>query len=184
MKSKPFKQLLITTIYLSPSLALAAFCPTNFQQIQLGFTENQVIAACGEPSKKETKEQEIPSPQEWNYFLKQNAPIGGAIPKSNDGPALLKTSIFFDKEGHAISINVNGVGVGGTTICGSNIQLGSTRDEVKAACGKPEFVNKQQGFDEQNKEGAQMRKITKFIYDSTPPQTLVFEDDHLVRIER
>lgn len=43
---------------LSPSISLAFFCPTNFNQIDIGYTTDQVIQLCGKPDKQETKEGE------------------------------------------------------------------------------------------------------------------------------
>jgi len=86
----------------------------------------------------------------------------------------LKTSVSFDDKGKAINISVNGIGVGATTICGSNVQLGDSHDAIKTACGKPSFINKQsENVSEQPKEV----KVTEFNY-SQPihPSFLIFED--------
>ena len=70
-------------------------------------------------------------------------------------------------------MTVNGIGVGASTVCGNTtLQLGATRDEVKAACGQPAFINKQQVDPTANPP----TKIIEFMYNSNPPQTLVFEN--------
>ena len=86
----------------------------------------------------------------------------------------LKTSFTFDANGKAVNISVNGIGVGATTICGNNLQLGDTRDTVKAACGTPTLINKQTASPEKPSI-----KVVEFTYKSTPPVTLIFENGKL-----
>jgi hypothetical protein len=155
---------------LTPTLSYAFFCPTNFNQIDFGNTMDQVQQQCGKPDLQETKEVGPPGPQEWTYFINQTQLLG--TPQQSQGT--LKTTIDFDKDGKAINITANGIGVGATTICGQNIQLGSTRDAVKAACGEPGFINKQTPAD--NATPPPKKKVTTFTYNSTPPQKLIFED--------
>lgn len=161
---------LIALLSLLPSLTYAFFCPNNFNQINFGFTTDQVIAQCGKPDKEETREVTPEGPQEWNYYLQQTVATMG-INQQKQGT--LKTTITFDNEGRAINISVNGIGVGATAICGgTNLQLGATRDEVKRACGEPTLVNKQ--FTSAN--APESKKITIFTYNSTPPGVLTFEN--------
>lgn len=165
---------------LSPALCHAFFCPSNFNQIDFGDSTDHVKTQCGKPDKEEEKEVEAQGPQEWSYFIPQTV----ALSANQLGQGTLKTTITFDKNGKAINISVNGIGVGGTQICGNttNIKLGDTRDAVKAACGEPAFVNKEANANalpttEQNK------KIIIYIYNSTPPQRLTFEDGLLTKKE-
>lgn len=153
--------------------SFAFFCPTNFNQINIGDTLEEVIKQCGKPN----KQKEVTTPnenvvQEWGYY--NNAPVS---PEPTNPPvATLKTNITFDKDGKAISISVNGIGVGATSICGPLIQIGNTRDQVEAACGKPVFLNKQNTPGDTTPKEI---KTTQVLYETDPPLTLIFEDGKL-----
>jgi hypothetical protein len=154
-----------------PAISFAFFCPSNFNQIDFGMTMDQVTEACGKPDKQtETKKENDNVPQEWNYYLKQAVSTGN---RSQTMEGTLKTSFAFDENGKLMNMSVNGIGVGATDICGKSLQLGATRDEVKAACGEAAFVNKQPP---PAGSGQQDTKIVEFLYSSAnPPVTLVFE---------
>ncbi|VVC76164.1 hypothetical protein AQUSIP_14690 [Aquicella siphonis] len=158
-----------------PAMSFAFFCPTNFSQIDFGMTTDQVTQACGKPdSQKESTKTNDNIPQEWSYYIPQTVSMGGSTPNQQ---GTLKTSVTFDDKGKAINISVNGIGVGATTICGSNIQLGDSRDAVKSACGDPSFVNKQSSGASANQQAT---KVVEYIYSSAnPPTTLIFEDGKL-----
>jgi hypothetical protein len=161
----------LVPFFILPNLSFAFMCPTNFNQINFGMTPDQVIQICGKPDdQKESVKQSDNIPQEWIYFIPQTVSMGG-----NTGTAqgTLRTSISFDEKGNAINISVNGIGVGASTICGnSNIQLGASKDQIKSACGKPSFINKQSGGDVPPPS-----KILELTYSSASPKvTLVFEN--------
>lgn len=165
----------IITLLAYHTSALAFFCPTNFAQIDFGMSTDDVTQACGKPdSQKESTKENENVPQEWTYFIPQSVSTGG----SQNMQGTLKSSVSFDDQGKAINISVNGIGVGATSICSGPIQLGATRDQVKAACGAPANISKQNGD-----TGGQQQaptKIVEFIYSSAnPPTTLVFENGQL-----
>jgi hypothetical protein len=169
-------KLLFATLTI-PSLSFAFFCPSNFNQIDFGMTVDQVIQSCGKPdSMKESSQQNDNVPQEWSYFIPQTVNMGGS---SQNAQGTLKTTMVFDDKGKAINISVNGIGVGETSVCGSSsIQLGDDKDKVKAACGKPSFVNKQTAA--ANSTTPQEIKTVELSYTSAnPPVTLVFEGGQL-----
>lgn len=154
---------------ITPSFAF--FCPTNFSQIEMGMTLDQVTATCGKPTtiKEVTKENDN-VPQEWNYFIPQS--VGVSAFQQTQGT--LKTSIAFDADGKAVNISVNGLGVGASTICGGQqIQLGDSKDTISKACGDPTFKNKADNNNPPTKE-------TQVTYDSNPPQTLIFRNGLLM----
>lgn len=173
MKFNQFVFTAMTAIAL-PSISFAFFCPTNFNQIDFGMTVDQVIQSCGKPDdKKESIKQNDNVPQEWNYYIPQTVNMGGT---SQSAQGTLKTTMTFDDKGKAINISVNGIGVGATTICGNNIQLGDDKDRIKSACGDPSFVNKQAASANPSAP-PQETKIIELIYSSAnPPATLVFEN--------
>ncbi len=177
---KPFFYL---NLLLFPALSYAFFCPSNFNQINFGDTLEQVQGLCGPAAKQETKEitpapTEAKGPQEWNYYI----PRAYVLSATNQPQMTLKTQIVFDENGKAVNINVNGLSMPSTNVCGAVIQLGSTQDAVKAACGNPSFVN--QGAQPATATAVtpstppqvQKTKITELTYNSTPPVTLTFEN--------
>ncbi len=170
MTQKPFF-IRLTVLFSAfiPTLSLAFFCPTNFSQIDFGATLAQVEQICGKPDKQESSTQKIEGPQEWNYYIKQTVSTTGGMTSMQ---GTLKTQVTFDADGKVLNLSVNGIGVGSTTLCGKTIQLGSTKEEVKSACGQPAIINKAQPAPGQPDE----MKIVKYIYNSTPPVTLIFED--------
>ncbi len=164
------KTALFTAIsLLGISNCYAIFCPNNFNQIYAGQTMAQVEAVCGKPDKETSKDVEAQGPQEWSYFMMPTAPVVGSPTTQGS----LKTQFAFDASGRVINISVNGIGVGGTAICGTQIQLFDAREKVKAACGNPTFINKQS-----TEGGAKPdpTKVTEYNYGST---TLVFENGKL-----
>lgn len=168
---------ILASMLITPSISYAFFCPTNFNQINFGDTTDQVKTSCGKPDKEEKKDAEASVPQEWTYYVPQTVSMG----TSQQAQGTLKTSVAFDKDGKAINISVNGLGVGESTICGVPIQLGSTKDQIKTACGDPSSVVKQSNDASGNQEPP--KQIVTFTYNSTPPQKLIFENDKLVKKE-
>ncbi len=150
------------------------FCPTNFNQINTGYTEAQVVQLCGKPAQQETKEVKPGGPQEWDYFIKQSV----STVMSYQTVGTLKMQITFDGSGHVINLNVNGIGVGGTAICGALIQLNSSTDQVKAACGAPAYINTPTSTSEQPST-----QVTTYTYMSNPPAVLTFENGVLTKKE-
>lgn len=161
-------------IALTPSLSFAFFCPTNFSQIEFGNTMDQVIQICGKPDKQdETTRQNENVPQEWSYYVPQTVTSQALTPNTQ---GTLKTQMTFDAAGKVINISVNGIGVGSSQICGQRmVQLGDTRDSIKAACGDPSFINKQT-MPTDGSAPPPDTKITTFIYNVNPPVKLIFEN--------
>lgn len=157
----------------APVVSFAFFCPTNFNQIEMGMNIAQVTQICGKPAaQKESLKKNENIPQEWTYYVPQTVVMTNSQPANGT----LKTTMAFDSSGKAINISVNGVGVGSTTICGNTISLGDSRDSIKASCGEPALNNKQdQGLDSAG-SGPPPTKIVEFTYTSTPPAVLIFEN--------
>ena len=61
---------LFALLITSPALANIFYCPNHHQYVQLGYSQAQVKAACGEPTKKDTRSvpdiENIPT-QNWDY---------------------------------------------------------------------------------------------------------------------
>jgi len=167
------KIIAITLLFFCPYVSYAMFCPTNFNLVSLGDSIDSVKEKCGKPDSEKTKEMPKPEPQEWTYFTTQTVSTG----TSYQATGTLKTTVTFDKDDKAINISVNGIGVGESTICGTPIQLNNSRDQVKAACGEPSFINKQ-GVDA---TGGTDKKdvVTEYTYNANPPFTFIFTNSVL-----
>lgn len=163
---------------LLPQLSFAFFCPNNFNQIDFGASIDQVSTQCGKPDKIETTTLEPEGPQEWNYYI----PAAVANPGTAATQGTMKAQITFDSSGHVVNMSVNGIGVGGSTLCGgANIQLGDSIESVKAACGTPSFINKQNTDNPVLGPTQPKKVITTYFYNSNPPASLVFENGVLTQ---
>lgn len=159
--------LLGTCLLAASSLSYALMCPNNFNTIKIGDSIEAVSAACGAPSS--TKEMPAPDsdPQEWSYFL----PSPGKNNMMYTQQTTLKTTVAFDGKGKVVNISTNGVGTD-MMDCGSGISVGSTRQEVEQACGKPQMIAKSDA----NKNAAPDKdnKMIEYYYAGPPAGTLVF----------
>lgn len=168
------KKIILLT-FIVPSFSYAFFCPTNFSQIDYGMTLAQVTQACGQPAKQNKFTKVLDNkPQEWTYYIPQTV----AVNPFQQTVGTMKTSFAFDANGQAVNISVNGIGVGATTICGITVQLGTTRDQVEQACGKPSFINRQNapGTSVLGQGTQDQVNVVEMQYNSNPPVTLVFEN--------
>lgn len=164
--------ILLATLFF-PTLSVAFFCPTNFSQIDYGNSIEDVQRICGNPDKQETKVIKPEGAQEWSYYIPQTV-ASNSLSGSVSGT--LKTQMAFDAQGKLINISVNGIGVGSSTICGQNIQLGDSRENVKKTCGSPSFINRQETDSAAPQEE---KKIVEFTYNTNPPIKLIFENGKL-----
>jgi hypothetical protein len=169
-------QLAMSLIILGLSTnSFALLCPGNFNQINVGDTIDAVKAACGKPVGEKSTDSTAQGPQEWNYYVSVNPAFTQNV--SQNTTASLKTTVAFDK-GKVTNMSVNGVGVSNTAVCGGTIQVGDTEDTVKAACGKPAFINRGTGSQEGTEDpNAAKTKTTELTYMSAGNTiTFVFEN--------
>lgn len=169
------KKIALTILFLTPKISLAFFCPTNFNQIDFGLTPDQVMQTCGKPDdKKEFTKANENIPQEWSYFVPQTLLLKN---NTQQAQGTYKMTVAFNEQGNVINISINGIGVGSTPLC-NGVQLGDTKDRVKASCGEPGFITKQAAPN--NPTDQQDTKILEFTYSSVnPPITLIFENGKL-----
>lgn len=169
----------ITTLWLTAltftlsSSAFAILCPSNFNEISVGDSLESVKTACGAPASEKTVDSAPNTPQEWNYYVAPSGSLTQGVSASSQ--ATLKTTVAF-ADGKVTNMSVNGVGVSNTAICGSPIQVGDTEDTVKAACGKPQFINRGTGSQAGTADAdAKASKTTELTYSSGGgTTTLVF----------
>ena len=169
--------LCISTVFYLPSLCFAIFCPTNFKQIEIGNTMNEVLEQCGKPDKQEeVKKANENVPQEWTYYAPQNYTTTGPTIQPQGS---IKNQIAFDSEGRVVNITTNGYGIGVVPMCGINIQVGDTRDKIKAACGSPVFASRQETPTDGSAPPPDLI-ITTFTYNTSPPTKLIFQNGKLI----
>lgn len=159
------KSFITFSLLIFSAQTFAFFCPKGFNQIEIGYTIDQVIQQCGNPDSKNTEKTSVFQPQEWNYYVKPDP----------SQPGTLRMSVGFTGDQKVVNITVQGTSVVSTTICGNNIQLGDSADSVKAACNKPAFINQSQ----QPPGGVSGPELTIFTYNGPPAMTLTFEGGKL-----
>jgi hypothetical protein len=158
------KKILLTLMTAAFALpASAMFCPTGYNQINMGDTISQVQAACGLPATTNTVDDTANKPQEWTYYVKSQP----------SDQATLRMTVAFTQNG-VTNMSVNGIGVTNTQICaGNTVQLAMTEDQVKTACGAPAFIT-QSNLPVNAKDTTQ---VTELVYTATPQNvTLTFEN--------
>lgn len=171
------KKWIVILSIIFPATSFAMFCPNNFNQIDIGYTIDQVTELCGKPD-TEKKVKAPPStknePQEWNYYLN---PTKGSNRLTPAPVGNLKTALAFDK-GKLVNISVNGTSLLTTTICGAAISVGDDQDKVKSACGDPSFIN----LDSQSQaRQAKLPEVetTTWTYSGSSDTQLIFENGKL-----
>jgi hypothetical protein len=146
--------------------ASAMFCPSGFNQINMGDTIAQVQQACGMPASTTTSDSSEDKPQEWTYYVKE---------QPTDQTTLRMTVAF--TTGAVTNMSVNGIGVSNTQICGGNtVQTGDSQKSVKNACGEPAFIA------QSNLPSAagDVVKVSQLTYNtSSQPVVLEFKDGKL-----
>lgn len=162
------KAILGFLLFSASTLAHAWVCPNNFSQIAAGDTMEQVTALCGKPASEKKSESGYQGPQEWQYFVTINQPLAesGASPGTNPS---IKMSVAFVKN-KVINITVQGQSIASTSLCGPTINVGDDNRSVEKNCGKPTFIQKQE--DDKTKP----IEITEYKYNTTAPNTLIFEN--------
>jgi len=170
MKKIPY--ILSVFSFCLPLSGFAFFCPTNFNQINMGDSIETVTTVCGKPDAQEERDEKPTNPQEWSYYLTQATPTTfPSVPTPTQ-----KTTFAFDDKGILVNITVGGLGTGSTSLCGPLVQLGDNIERVTAACGKPSFVQSQ---DASLNEQPSIR-VTEFTYmKANPPTKLIFRNGAL-----
>lgn len=151
-----------------PTFSYAWVCPNNFTQIAAGDSLEKVSAACGKPASVKTSEGPYQGPQEWQYFVTVTQPLMESGAAAGSTPSV-KMSVAFVKN-KVINITMQGTSVASTSICGPTISVGDSDISVEKNCGKPTFVQKQ------GDDTTKPVEITEYKYNTSPPNTLIFED--------
>lgn len=170
------KTLIIASLCYSTQ-CFAIFCPNNFNLIDFGNTTAQVEAQCGKPTSKKTYKTEDNMPQEWTYYM----PISSSyVPFATGNTQGTMKVTFAFVNNKATNITSNGIGVGATTICNNvNLQLESTVQDVKKACGSPQEITKTNQNDPTTGLPPLPIQMEDWTYQGSPTVTLVFQNGTL-----
>jgi hypothetical protein len=151
MNKKLFIPLTVAVLIHTSAMADTIYCPQKSGFIKTGMTENEVIAACGQPlSKQESNDpptQKVPVQQLVYTALNTGSVYPGLNPMYYDQWSLpsgstginLTVDIINDK---VSSIKMNGSSTNAMSVCGGNdVQIGDSVRKLYAACGGPSMVN-------------------------------------------
>ena len=164
------KHILTTgSLILLSTNVFAWVCPNNFNQIVPGDSLEQVEKMCGKPMSQKSSEKEPNVPQEWSYYVSQPTQAGAQGPAAS-----VKMTIAFAND-KAVNITAQATSLSSTSLCGPTISVGDNSETVKAACGNPGFIQKQ----EAPGGGPKSLEITEYKYNTAPPNTLIFENGTL-----
>ena len=151
MKSQCFTGLSIMMLSLAAQSADSIYCAQQHGYINVGMTQDQVVAACGKPlikrdSKVTQVVEKIPVTQLIYTTLNQGGVYPGinnmyqrwSLPSGSTG-VNLQVNIIDQK---ITSVNINGSSTNAASICGGiSLQVGDDISRVYSACGNPSLVN-------------------------------------------
>ncbi len=127
---------LVTAFYTLSAWGDAYYCTNTQRVVSTGANLDQIIQACGNPSKIENTATSEPAARksllQWIYLSKQNL-----APWDNKIAADLTVTFF---QGRVESIQVNGKEIPGGINCFGKgmIQAGDLRPKVALICGEPD----------------------------------------------
>lgn len=144
--------ILLTSFTLLTHAATSFYCPQRHGYINVGMTQDQVIAACGQPTAIRDNNspvvQQIPVTQLIYSILNQGAmyynpgitPVYNmwSLPSGSQG-----TSVEIDLVDNQVNaIKVNGSESNALSVCqGGKVQVGDNISAVYNACGAPSLIN-------------------------------------------
>ncbi|MCP0914107.1 MULTISPECIES: DUF2845 domain-containing protein [Legionella] len=146
------KHLGLLGIFLFPFDACAVqslYCPQNQGYINVGMTEAEVIAACGEPLSKEESNRPVTQKVPVKQLIYSTVNKGSIYPSLDpiynqwSLPSGTNINLEVDIINDKISeIRLNGSDTNAMTVCdGINVNVGDNESAVYNACGSPDMVN-------------------------------------------
>jgi hypothetical protein len=151
VKLKVLVMMSVSFLVVPPIMAQSLYCPQNSGYINTGMTQQQVMAACGQPLAKQESNnpvtQKVPVTQLIYTTLNQGSVYSGLnsafytqwnLPSGTAGIGL-EINIMNNK---VSSIKINGSGTNAMSVCGGkSVQIGDNANVVYSACGSPSMVN-------------------------------------------
>lgn len=142
----------VSLLAATPALAVSQlYCPQNSGYINIGMTQSEVLAACGEPLTKQQSNAPVTQKVPMQQFIYNTLNTGSVYPGLNptyyDYWSLpsgaygisLEVDIVNDK---VSAVRINGSGTNAMSVCGgTNVQIGDNANKVTMACGSPSMVN-------------------------------------------
>ncbi|KTC98898.1 DUF2845 domain-containing protein [Legionella erythra] len=166
--------------------AQSLYCPQKAGYINVGMTEDQVRAACGEPlSKQESNNPIMQKVQVQQLFFNNQGSSTAfygvwSLPVGTSSGAQLQVDVVNNK---VYSVKLNGSDTNAFSICGgTSIQVGDPVGRVYGSCGNPSLVNNTYI----NQPVATAQKPQLWIYQPgqyQSPVTLTFVDGKLQSID-
>ncbi len=147
------KLLTIFGVCLFPLASIAddqLYCPQKQGYINVGMSEGQVLAACGEPVSKQDSKVPVTQKVPVKQLIYSNLNKGSVYPGLNNiydqwslpsGTAgiSLEVDIINNK---VSAVRLNGSSTNAMSVCGGvSLEVGSDENEVYSACGNPGMVN-------------------------------------------
>jgi hypothetical protein len=190
------KSVSVICLLLFSTTSFAMFCPSNFKNIDIGDSLEQVLELCGPPTTQKTyKQNATSSAEEWTYYKRVN-PLDQSTAKmvvviQNDqvininiaddsavSNEVCQSTITGSKFAQSVcNSTLNSQhNVGSTQICGAPIQIGDHAQTVETACGKAVAVTAYQQPDQ-----PPPTEIVELDYDGPPKAALLFENKLLVQ---
>lgn len=132
------------------TIAQSVYCPENQGYISIGMTEDQVIAACGQPLSKQDSNTPATQKIAVKQLIYNTINQGSIYPGLNNiydqwsltnGPAgvTLEVDIVNNKVN---AVRINGSNSNAMSVCqGINVQVGDSENAVYEACGSPGIIN-------------------------------------------
>ena len=151
MRSKFLMRLIALLLPYTSIMGQTLYCPQNAGNISTGMTQEQVLAACGEPLSKQTAKgavtQRVPVQQLMYNSLNTGSVYPGlnsayydqwSLPSGTSG-INLRVDIINNV---VTGVNINGSNTNAASICnGISLQAGDKVNKVYSACGNPSMVN-------------------------------------------
>ena len=182
--------LLLTT---SVHAADSYYCPQNHQYINVGMTQDEVLAACGAPSSKRTGANTVTQQVPVQQYIYTNLNKGAVNYMPGITPLYQMWSLPSGSQGVTLQVNVvngkvasiilNQQSTNGLSACsGGSFQIGDDAAQVLNACGSPTMVNDSYTTQMVPKE----QDPETWVYDNMPYQpgvTLTFVNGTLQYIQ-
>ena len=194
MKLKTILNTVTFLILTNSALASDSFyCTKNHNYINVGMTQDQVLAACGSPTKVQDSSgsvvQQIPMTQLIYTDINKGAVFFYpgidrvyslfSLPSGSTGNTI-SVNIINDQ---ISSIQINGVSSNALSMCkNGNVQIGDSTSAIYNACGAPDSINNTYV----NRSVPSQQKPQAWIYESQnyqPGFTLTFIDGVLQSIQ-
>ena len=177
--------------------AQGVFCPQRNGVVKIGMTQEEVIAACGDPLSKEDSNKplmrKVPIVQMTYQSLGQKSAFYGvwALPigqtntgtlntfGGNNGGARLQVTLA---DGKVESAMLDGSSTNAFSLCGQNVKIGDPGDDVYSACGEPSVSN--ESFIWKPIKGKTKPQVWTYqLNPYDPPMSLTFIDGQLKSIQ-